>query len=245
MREPSRASELCERVEDPLAAHTNALPLGLPFDAEPPEMGRIGPQPAARASTSVTASRKRTFRLSLLRLPSALDALTAAIMLASTSRMSLHAPARRALRTPVRFASTGSTPPAPPPPPTGSSTTRGWFRRSPKPADFQPIYRRHPILFASVAVPTVIVASLGVALLALLGYDASTYHEKHLDKVAVSPLALMPERGGKKGLKVAKVLVDDEDQGKDVSAGKQRLVVVGGGWGVSWIRIACRYWYSH
>jgi hypothetical protein len=51
-------------------------------------------------------------------------------------------------------------------------------------------------------------------------------------RVAVDPLALMPERGGKKGLKVAKVLLDDPAE--DVKSGKkQRMVIVGGGWGVS------------
>lgn len=95
------------------------------------------------------------------------------------------------------------------------------------------MYKRHPVLFTSIAVPTAIVASLGVSLLLLLGYDASTYADKHLDTVAVSPLALDPERGGKKNLKVAKVLVDDEDEQCVASSKKQRLVVVGGGWGVS------------
>ena len=60
------------------------------------------------------------------------------------------------------------------------------------------MYKRHPILFTSIAVPSVIAASLGVSLLLLLGYDASTYSDRHLDKVAVSSLALDPERGSRR-----------------------------------------------
>jgi NADH dehydrogenase len=51
----------------------------------------------------------------------------------------------------------------------------------------------------------------------------------------VDPLALRPERGGKKNLKVATVLMDDQDERMIASSGegKKKLVIVGGGWGVS------------
>lgn len=160
-------------------------------------------------------------------------------MLSSTSRLSLGASTSRSLlRAPhaprPRFAST-----APPPPPPSSSTVAGkaakprWFGRKPHPPGWKPLYRRRPLLFSLLAVPTVITASLGIVLIGLLGYDASTYADKDLDKVQVNPLALLPARGGKKNLKVAEALVDDEDEGRRLSSKKQRLVVVGGGWGVS------------
>ena len=54
----------------------------------------------------------------------------------------------------------------------------------------------------------------------------------------MDPLALNPKRGGPKGLKIAEVLVDDNDGGlRDASAGKQKLVIVGGGWGAGQSRL--------
>lgn len=65
-------------------------------------------------------------------------------------------------------------------------------------------------------------------------HDAFTYTEKHVDRVPVSPLALRPERGGPKNLPVVRVQVDDEeDEENTLLAGKPKLVIVGGGWGVS------------
>lgn len=92
-----------------------------------------------------------------------------------------------------------------------------------------PLWRRHPYVFACGATPVVLALSLGVITLALLGYDASTYRERDVKNVPVSPLALKPERGGPKNLKVASMLIDDHEEGKDAT--KQKLVIVGGGWG--------------
>lgn len=61
---------------------------------------------------------------------------------------------------------------------------------------------------------------------ATLGGDAQAV------RVLVNPLALEPERGGKKNLKIARVLMDDEDD--EAHAGqlkKPKLVILGGGWG--------------
>ena len=56
-----------------------------------------------------------------------------------------------------------------------------------------------------------------------------------MDRVPVNPLALHPERGGPKGLPIAKAsLSDEEDEENRRLAGRLRLVVVGGGWGVSY-----------
>lgn len=79
----------------------------------------------------------------------------------------------------------------------------------------------------------VVTASLGVTLLVLLGYDASTYSHSTENDHPIDPLALKPERGGKKNLKVASVLMDDQDERMIASSGegKKKLVIVGGGWG--------------
>lgn len=65
-------------------------------------------------------------------------------------------------------------------------------------------------------------------------HDAFTYSDKHVDRVPINPLALHPEKGGPKNLPVVKVLVDDEDDQEHMQMfDKPRLVIVGGGWGVS------------
>lgn len=68
----------------------------------------------------------------------------------------------------------------------------------------------------------------------LLLWDATTYRTKHLENVPINPLALTPERGGPKNLKIAKFLIGDEET-EDVKllVAKPKLVVLGGGWGVS------------
>ena len=65
-------------------------------------------------------------------------------------------------------------------------------------------------------------------------HDALTYTHKHVHCVPVSPLALHPKSGGPKNLPIARVQVDDEEDEENVKlAEKPRLVIVGGGWGVS------------
>ncbi|KAJ7438507.1 hypothetical protein FB451DRAFT_1448156 [Mycena latifolia] len=57
-------------------------------------------------------------------------------------------------------------------------------------------------------------------------------HDKHVERVPISPLALHPERGGPKDLPIVRVLVDDEeDEEHKKLATKPRLIIVGGGWG--------------
>ncbi|GAA6040145.1 hypothetical protein JCM8097_002052 [Rhodosporidiobolus ruineniae] len=103
----------------------------------------------------------------------------------------------------------------------------------PPPARKRPFWRRHPYTFAFLVSPFLITGSLGAALLGLWAYDASTYHHPNVEKVPVDPLALEPQRGGKKNLKVAKALLDDKDARMVNSSGedKKRMVIVGGGWG--------------
>ena len=51
-------------------------------------------------------------------------------------------------------------------------------------------------------------------------------------RVLVNPLALNPERGGKKNLKIARILMDDEEDAAHASQLKKpKLVILGGGWG--------------
>jgi hypothetical protein len=65
-------------------------------------------------------------------------------------------------------------------------------------------------------------------------HDAFTYSDKHVGRVPVSPLALKPELGGPKNLPVVRVQVDDEEDEENIRlAEKPKLVIIGGGWGVS------------
>lgn len=69
---------------------------------------------------------------------------------------------------------------------------------------------------------------------AIFVHDAFTYTDKHVERVPVSPIALHPERGGPKNLPVVNVLLaDEEDEEFRKLNEKPKLVIVGGGWGVS------------
>jgi len=94
-------------------------------------------------------------------------------------------------------------------------------------------YRRHPYTFACLISPVVIAASALVVVGGLLAYDATTYADKHVENVPDEILHFELGRGGKKNLKIADHLVDDNDPSRRACGGKQRLVIVGGGWGVS------------
>lgn len=78
--------------------------------------------------------------------------------------------------------------------------------------------------------------ALGIGILTggLFLHDAFTYSERHVQNVPVNPLALRPETGGPKNLPIASSLVgDEEDEEAKVLSKKPRLIIVGGGWGVS------------
>ncbi|EST06899.1 Pyridine nucleotide-disulfide oxidoreductase, NAD-binding domain protein [Kalmanozyma brasiliensis GHG001] len=65
----------------------------------------------------------------------------------------------------------------------------------------------------------------------ILAHDALTYREAHVDKVPLHPLALSPKKGGPKNLPVLTSYAEDEqDEVSKKLAGKERLVIVGGGW---------------
>lgn len=92
-------------------------------------------------------------------------------------------------------------------------------------------YSRHPIIFTIVAFPFLLSGSVGIIIVGLLAYDATTYQDKHVERVARDELSLHPIRGGKKNLKIAEVLVDDDDDRARNHNKKQKLVIIGGGWG--------------
>jgi len=78
-------------------------------------------------------------------------------------------------------------------------------------------------------------AVLGVGLVigVILAHDAFTYSDKHVDRVPCNPLSLHPRRGGKKDLPIIEVNLDAEEAEKKSMGDKPRLVIIGGGWGVS------------
>ena len=92
-------------------------------------------------------------------------------------------------------------------------------------------------LFVRLGLSTVL--GLGLLIGVILFHDAFTYSERHVDRVPINPLSLHPRLGGKKGLPILEVNLDDEDEGKKGMQGKPRLVIIGGGWGVSPPNHAC------
>lgn len=65
-------------------------------------------------------------------------------------------------------------------------------------------------------------------------HDAFTYKERHVDRVPVNSLAISPRKGGKKDLPILEVDLDQEDDEQKLKVSKKpRLVILGGGWGVS------------
>ncbi len=73
------------------------------------------------------------------------------------------------------------------------------------------------------------------AVVAFFIYDATTYRsDPEKVDIPVPELALHPRRGGPKDLPIAEYLIDDEDDPERTSqVDKPRLVILGGGWGVS------------
>ena len=94
--------------------------------------------------------------------------------------------------------------------------------------------RKYPVF--SFTTKLCISSLLGLTVLvgALLLHDSFTYSERHVDRVPTNPLSLKPRRGGKKNLPIIEANLDDEeDETKRAMKDKPRLVVIGGGWGVS------------
>ncbi len=77
------------------------------------------------------------------------------------------------------------------------------------------------------------IAFLGIGVVGFFLYDASTYREDlSYRDIQVSELALNPRRGGPKNLPIAEVQIDDDDcEEMQRQKDKQKLVILGGGWG--------------
>ena len=74
---------------------------------------------------------------------------------------------------------------------------------------------RHPILKWAWRGSLALVFSVTSIVGGLLIWDATTYRSTYVHGIPINPLALNPTRGGPKNLKIASILVDDEES--DVS----------------------------
>ena len=89
---------------------------------------------------------------------------------------------------------------------------------------------RNTLRYTGFAVGS-IVFGLTATTAIILAHDALTYREAHVDKVPLHPLALEPKKGGPKNLPILSSYAEDEqDELNKKLAGKERLVIVGGGW---------------
>lgn len=92
---------------------------------------------------------------------------------------------------------------------------------------------KHPYLTIGFRLTLSAGVGLGLIIGVILAHDAFTYSDKHVDRVPINPLSLHPRRGGKKNLPILEVNLDAEEAEKMGMKNKPRLVIVGGGWGVS------------
>ena len=91
-------------------------------------------------------------------------------------------------------------------------------------------------VFARFVTSTII--GLFVILGAILLHDSFTYSDQHVSGVPTNPLALHPRKGGPKNLPIVDTdLSAEEDDTARKLASKPKLVIVGGGWGVSLGRV--------
>ncbi|EIW68421.1 hypothetical protein TREMEDRAFT_71992 [Tremella mesenterica DSM 1558] len=90
----------------------------------------------------------------------------------------------------------------------------------------------HPVISFCVRLALSSILGIGVVVTVILLHDATTYSERHVDRVPCNPLSLHPRTGGKKNLPIVEVNLDDEeDDAKRAMKDKPKLVVIGGGWG--------------
>jgi len=97
-------------------------------------------------------------------------------------------------------------------------------------------FTRRAFTFAKYTSYICLSSVLGVVVLGtgIFIHDAFTYTEKHIDRVPINSLALHPEKGGPKNLPIVSAQMDDEeDEEAKKLTHKPKLVIVGGGWGVS------------
>ncbi|KAK0560503.1 hypothetical protein OC861_006251 [Tilletia horrida] len=126
------------------------------------------------------------------------------------------------LLNPRPYSST-STPPTPPPPADAAKPPRPRTRGIPLP--------RNPFIRYTFYAIGSAIFGVSIITVGLLGYDAMTYREAHIDGVPTKPLALAPRPGGPKNLPIVSDQVDDlEDEVHQKLCDKEKLVIVGGGW---------------
>ncbi|KAL7413803.1 hypothetical protein BDY24DRAFT_52261 [Mrakia frigida] len=118
--------------------------------------------------------------------------------------------------------------------------------------DSRNIWSRSPVLRVVTRLCFSSVLGLTVLTGVLLLHDASTYGSQHVERVPVHPLAISPSKGGPKNLPILERSIEDLETGQEgmwgkskgssgkedgsrmeSEGGKPRLVIVGGGWGVS------------
>lgn len=92
---------------------------------------------------------------------------------------------------------------------------------------------RYPVISAVVRLGLSAVIGVTLVVGVILVHDAFTYSERHVERVPTNPLGLHPRRGGKKNLPILEADLDEESDEVKAGPRKPRLVIVGGGWGVS------------
>jgi NADH dehydrogenase len=97
----------------------------------------------------------------------------------------------------------------------------------------KPFADNHPYISFGLRLSMSAVLGVGLVIGVILAHDAFTYSDKHVDRVPCNPLSLHPRRGGKKNLPIIEVNLDAEEAEKKSMGDKPRLVIIGGGWGVS------------
>lgn len=113
---------------------------------------------------------------------------------------------------------------------TGPSAPFATPNPAPAAAPRKSFLQRHPVVKWTTYCTGSIIFGLSATVAIILGHDALTYHDAHIENVPASPLALHPQPGGPKNLPIVSDFI--EGRGKDgKQQRKERLVVVGGGWG--------------
>lgn len=93
---------------------------------------------------------------------------------------------------------------------------------------------KHPWVATILRLVVSLVSGAAAIVLIVLIHDMCTYQKRHVDRVPCNTLALHPRRGGPKNLPIIDMLLDDEESDvKAAMVGKPRLLIIGGGWGVS------------
>lgn len=95
----------------------------------------------------------------------------------------------------------------------------------------EPFLKRHKFIKGVLWGGFSVVFGIGASIAVILAHDAMTYGHTNLETVTPSPLSLHPKPGGPKNLPVVSEFVEaEEDDFSRELKGKEKLVIVGGGW---------------